>query len=138
MRWIATRMVVVCLLLGGMCPDWAFAELICPSADLVQTAGAKPHGIKSPRLVTSGACSDADQLLMSMILMIGHVPCIALDPTGGGHHSGHGTLPGGSKSSGGDHVTPSETPEPATWLLAALGGGAVGGAWLRRRSRRRT
>jgi hypothetical protein len=78
--------------------------------------------------------SNAEMALMSMILMIGHVPVVQLSASSSGTEGGLGTLPGSESEWPPviDTSPPPETPEPTAWLLALIGGVcAASGGWLR-------
>jgi hypothetical protein len=125
----------------------ALAASVVPGAcraDYVPVMVRIDHPMLSLGSVTSaGECSaDEDEVveepvdlqevqLALLYLFIGNVPSVNLKATtftstGSTVTTGGTTLPGGSEPSGGDPGPPATTPEPATWLLGAIGAALAG------------
>jgi hypothetical protein len=152
MKRIAARpcavWLLMALLLSGLWPSWTHAEQITSAGVPIDRSGTTEVGTaldangENDRIAWAPeGCSDLEMALM-MILIIGDVPVVNLDSTGGGPDPTKTIVSGdsGVSSSGGqiDSSTASHTPEPATWLLALLGCVfAGGGAWVRRHASRK-
>jgi hypothetical protein len=124
----------------------ALAASVVPGAcraDYVPVMVRSDHPLLSLGSATSlGECSaDEDEVVEELVdlqevqlamlyLFIGNVPSVNLSVTTftstGSTVTTGGTLPGGSEPSGGDPGPPATTPEPATWLLGAIGGALAG------------
>jgi hypothetical protein len=134
--------LLLALLLGVISPGWVDATDVDPPVFLQGTREETSDAVESPQTSEQNGdpsatepepaaeCPDAQLALMSMILMIGNVPTVSLTATGSSTNTGHNSWhPGGS--TGTDPTEPSETPEPATWLLALVGSVCAGsGAWM--------
>jgi hypothetical protein len=128
------------LVLAGVTPHRILAAPVDPvtltapsaEADESQAAEGDEECDDTEGLPTPG-CSELDLALMGLVLMIGHVPEVELGSTGSEHDPVR--LPGGTDLPPViDSATPSQTPEPAGWILGMIGCAAAGaGAWVRRR-----